>query len=92
MTVGKVEGGAVHNQLCLFLFSRESHIKDELVQGVHRKKNTQVRTQDSEPSTPSVLDYKIPGTETSLVGRQFLQKGLKIPLYATMVSNIKNRY
>ena len=58
----------------------------------YREKSPQVRAQGSEPSTPSVLDYKIPGTETSLVGRQFLQKGLKIPLYTTMVRSIKNRY
>lgn len=44
------------------------------VQGVHRKKPTEVRAQDAEPLTPSVLDYRIPGTDASLVGRHFQGK------------------
>lgn len=42
---------------------------------VHRKKNpTETRAQDPEPLTPSVLDYRILGTDTSLLGRSFQEK------------------
>lgn len=38
------------------------------------KKPTEIRAQDSEPLTPPVLDYRIPGTDASLVGRNFQVK------------------
>lgn len=42
--------------------------------GTQEKNSTEIRAQDSEPLTPSVLGYRIPGTDASLVGRNFPEK------------------
>lgn len=68
----RTPGNVVGSRLGLYfpLLADKTNTNDKLCSRGTEKKNPQ----RSEPLTPSVLDYRIPGTDASLVGRHFQGK------------------